>query len=1227
MADRNGMGFLPTTSDGTQDSQSPSSGQPEFKITLENGEQVDLLRSIDTTLKYIYKSGMSMSQSSIRSSLPGRQYDTGYSNDSRWRTTRRGKRGQQGDDDYEFKTFDGHKFKGIVDEFEDGLREALMESIVGANFKGNLRGHLIAFEKQFGVNIQDIPKALGKSLMKDGLDKLKGTTWGQNASKKVSEMKQSGGQYVKGKLAGLYTEKGEGQNNPVSASFKEAINKFAEDRSKTSQSVVQDVAMSSNGADFTMTEATVESTGIMIDQYNLLEAISTNVEIVAQCANQVLSKMPGYQDIQVPQVKTMSSLKEEAMNAVKAKSEGPGGMMDVIDVVKDGNMDDIVNGVKQVGGSIIKDVGGEALGAVSKFTGGLITTAPQLALLAAGAAIVAYGLIKSLGPAIEGTKQLFEEMKKSGNRYQESRKKNLEEEEKRLLADVNVMVEKPFEILTEAAEAWYKTWDENLRTINATQGYNKDDLYSLMGTYADRLRSEGLTGVVSSADISSNLAKVLESGLSGEVAEEFAYIATILESAVPTQDWFSYGETYASIAANAIKDGQSQSAAIQYANEQMELFASNVLYASRQLSGGFSSGLKDAQSLFEASNNIAVASKSGNVATISGVLTSVSAVVGAIAPDLASGLVDAVVSAATGGNSSEIVALRSLAGVNASNTEFLKLLAQNPQGIFEELFKNLAKMQNMSNDNYMEVAEGLAEVFGISMDAFARIDFNYLADAISQMSVNNSSLKENIELLASGETTTNAELLRYQQINQYMLDEGLSYVMDNEAARAIQENMWAEQRAREMMEAEYAVNLQGSALTFLEGLSQTVQNILDFLNPLSFLKKITNLLVTAQQADAQRDDLRQLLELGKVGSGNAQALYNLTTTGQDLHLTKSLNSLMGGYSKYEALDEILDTYNTLTNFTGRVDLQEAGKSFVKSLAQSTLLSGTSSTFWTGGAKSKYSWDTVSKSASNFLSSTSFASGQLTVAAQTLSASAATQAQSNSRMQEFIDSMEQAAIDGKTYSQWKSSASSYGIKDVEAALDEYGLTEQELKNQFSAYETQQGAIAASLRNKQEEAFWEAGQSFWTYHRDEWGKTVVERLDTQIVNQEVQIGHQVSMLGKLDSLYTLQDAFFKKFFIKWEAEFETHSNYNSNLSLKDVQEIQSAEKDDSKDAILALAKAITDTSIDLKDPQAQTNALLAKILLVAEAIMQQNNQGSAGASLATTLQGLSLGLTTL
>ena len=145
----------------------------------------------------------------------------------------------------------------------------------------------------------------------------------------------------------------------------------------------------------------------------------------------------------------------------------------------------------------------------------------------------------------------------------------------------------------------------------------------------------------------------------------------------PTEDFFQYSSTYASLAANAIKNGKSETEAISYATSELENFASNLLYSSRQLAGGFSTGLKNASSLFEEAVKITTAAKQGDAGQLSSVLTAVSAVTGAIAPDLASSMTDAIVKAATGGNSSQIVALRSLAGINAGNTEFLKALVNN----------------------------------------------------------------------------------------------------------------------------------------------------------------------------------------------------------------------------------------------------------------------------------------------------------------------------------------------------------------------------------------------------------------------------------------------------------------------------------------------------------------------------------------------------------------------
>ena len=75
---------------------------------------------------------------------------------------------------------------------------------------------------------------------------------------------------------------------------------------------------------------------------------------------------------------------------------------------------------------------------------------------------------------------------------------------------------------------------------------------------------------------------------------------------------------------------------------------------------------------------------------------------------------------------------------------------------------------------------------------------------------------------------------------------------------------------------------------------------------------------------------------------------------------------------------------------------------------------------------------------------------------------------------------------------------------------------------------------------------------------------------------------------------------------------------------VAAVRSAEQQESKDAVLALANSLASGVEDLTDPTQQQNALLSKILLVCEAIMQQNNGGS-GMILPQTLTALGKGVT--
>lgn len=844
-----------------------------------------------------------------------------------------------------------------------------------------------------------------------------------------------------------------------------------------------------------------------------------------------------------------------------------------------------------------------AMAGFTKAAGGAARTLAK-AVPVLGIVVIALTLLtKAISPLIEGFKKLGAGMKQAANRENASREKNLKLAQERMEADVRAMIEGPFNILQDAAQLVYNTWDANLRAINATQGYTKADLQTLMANFTDRLREDGLSNVLGSTNIVDSLTRVLESGLSGAAAEEFAYLATILNAAVPTQDFFSYADDYTQIAANLIRQGKSEAEAMAFANQTVQQFASNVLYASRTLSGGFTTGLQNAESLLTSAIQIQQAARSGDVGNISGVLTSVAAITGGIAPALTTAVTDLIVKAATGGNSSDIVALRSLAGTGASNTEFLKAFAENPQDVFVRIFDKLAGYQNMAPGAYMEVAEGISDVFGMTMDTFAQVDFAYLADQISRMSVNTASLSENIAHLASGETTTNAEMLRMQQVNQYMIDEGLAYVLDNEVARSIQENMWAEQRQRELLEATYAVELKGAALEFLEGIRKTIDNILSFLNPLSWFKKPANLIGTALEVGALEKDIKQVLELGKVGQGNAKALSQLITRNHDLNLVPNYVEMLGGKSKYESTSNIrrgIQYAMTPWNFIwdGVRTLPHTLTSIFSSFGGGD----------TGSASSIYNWGNLGrKSTAAALSSVPFNSefyssnAQLAKSGSSVAKAAAT-GNFNSMLDQLDTYFDPSHTNyGSSYSDWRSSASKFGVTDFDTSIAAAGYTENDLMDYFQQRQIEAGTeMEATFRKMQTDYMTKVGL----------GEGNILELTT--------IGNSL-MTQLLDQ--------FTKFHKDWTSYYIEHAFYYSDTlrsNIAEVQRIQTEQKDGSKDAVYALADALTQNNVDLLNPAVQTNALLSAILQVVNAIMQQNNS-TVALTLPDALGALALGMT--
>ena len=824
--------------------------------------------------------------------------------------------------------------------------------------------------------------------------------------------------------------------------------------------------------------------------------------------------------------------------------------------------------------------------------------APYLALALVGFKFQ-MALVKPMKDLGEIAISFVKTMAKAGKRYKETQQNNIKLAQERIKADVETMVKTPFEILNKAAEEWYQAWDSNLKTISATQGYTKADVQALMSTYAERLRNEGLSSYVSSADITGNLAKVLQSGLSGQAAEEFAYIATVLGETIPTPDFFSYASDYASVAANAIAQGKSQTEAINEATQRLVSFADTILYASRA-TGGLTTGLQNAEGLFRQSVQIANASKLSTTGDIGGVLATVAAVTGAIAPDLAQSMTDAVYRAAIGGNSSEIVALRSLAGINASNTEFLLQLSKNPQKVFATLFTNLARMQNMSNGAFMEVAEGLSSTFGISMDAFARIDFNQLAQAITNFNSNSGSLEENLKLLKSGETTTTAEQLKYQQINKMILDEGLSYVLDSEAGRAIQQHLWDEQLAKEIQEATYAVDLTGSALQLLQDIAMWVNGIKEFITGDFVFHAVSDVLQTVDEMNAQRTDIANLLKQGKVGAGNQTSFSNLVGINQNLGLVPTLIEMMGGESQY---GKVYNGYSMamfgdmLVNSALGADLLSSTHripDFMWDMVNDQIMENTVGGGYYGDAtnrfSSKYSWSTIAKSSARAAFDTP--SGMSSSVGAMISNSDLAQAKASGNLKNMIADMAGFTEGTGSYADWVATAKNYGIGNFAEALSAAGYTESQMKNQFEAYRTQQAIKEEQERKEKESSFWDSSLEFLTNISD----------------------------------YTLKlQESFEDFLKDWREYFIEHKVYNNAYNHDTVNKIMQEERESSESAIYALADALTENDVQLLvDPTLQTNALLGQILKVANAILNQQSTGGAGVTLPDTLSGLALGL---
>ena len=917
---------------------------------------------------------------------------------------------------------------------------------------------------------------------------------------------------------------------------------------------------------------------------------------------------------------------EDVTNTVSGGSEGS-ATSEALSNAKDELMDTAKDEMADAGKKALQSGDFKAIGQGLKGVAGSLTKlGPQmLATVAIGTLVDR--LSDTVGKFIDRTGKAVDKIMSGADRWDETRWSAVEAEEARLAKDVETFIKQPFKILEDAANKVYEVWDSTLQTITATQGYDKSGLQDLMTAYAERLREEGLSDVVGTTDVTTMLQNILNAGLSGDVAEEFAYQATVLNKAIPTEDFTSYASTYASLASSYMSLGYSQQEALEYANKQLQIFASNVLTASREVSGGFTSSLTGVSDLFDNIVKIAQTGGSTDTTNISSALSIVQAIAGQVSPDVGTSLVNQIVQAAIGGNDSNLVALRSLAGTGASNTSFLQSFVRDPNSVLANLFSGLSDMFDKSTDNYMEVAYSLSDTFGISADALTRVDWDKLVDELRTNSASNAALNQNMTLLASGETTTSAESQRLSQINEYMIEQGLSYVLDNETARIIQEHMWDQEIAQQMQESTYAVDFAGGALELMNSIASLLQGVVRVLT--LGLVDVGSVVQSGKEYVGLTSDIKSMIEEGKVGDGNSDALKNLTTYNVN-SLTKPPN--------------LMDYWGLNSSYFGT---SAAANNISSSLSSSGSM-----------PDSKYSWASAGKSSLDTFTSYSGA----TYTPEGISSQSATETISNQtagKLEQWMNSMETYIDNKMSFDDWYVSSNEYGFSDIDSTLSEMGYTRSDMQREYSNRATDK-AVEQEVENRQLEIMFytSAVEFLQTTHPEEvtnwnnlftttmydWSITFTEQMSnwTTLYTDTVAayVEHQDAMYSDWKKLFTeisietheklqyannqFDNSFINDFLYEWKDYYiGNHTHYREATNYEASLRTINKEKSQTGEAILALAETLTKNYSDLADPTVQTNVLLGQIVMLLQSIYTKQSAGNS-LTLPTALSALGLNI---
>ena len=301
--------------------------------------------------------------------------------------------------------------------------------------------------------------------------------------------------------------------------------------------------------------------------------------------------------------------------------------------------------------------------------------------------------------------------------------------------------------------------------------------------------------------------------------------------------------------------------------------------------------------------------------------------------------------------------------------------------------------------------------------------------------------------------------------------------------------------------------------------------------------------------------------------------------------------------------------------------------------------------------SSYNWGTITKSQA--LAASSALKSNTNVLENIISdvvGGGSAQSTSATKVTQAIESMlkdtylvDEFVKQGKSYEDWAKSASKFGIADIGEAIQSAGYTVADIQSYFQEKETEQGVAESHRIQEEEEKFRNAGISFWTEtFPSDFRDPLFETLATtnQTLESILDGGTKFVAMYKTQWLDKGWAAFmsaqgtsglFNKFYNEFMKYFINHVYYSSTsgYTYQDVEEAQ--RKHDAQergDTVYALAEMLTKNLVDLQDPTLQTNAILAQILILVNAIKNQGDKAAVAGETSTLMESLSamaLGLT--